>query len=361
MPWSTPTLKEVRALNRDNITAYLPGAESTTPNAALRVLSDQNAAGAHLNLLYLDYLAQQFLPDTAENEWLERHGQIWVGGRQAATFAAGSIYVTGLDGTVLPLGSQVATAGLAFETTEAVTVGPGQTPVAVRALTAGIASNLAPGTNLALSIAVAGVDAGATVVRLTGGVDVESYDSLRERVLARIRKPPMGGAADDYVAWAREVPGVTRAWCSPAEMGPGSVTVRFMMDDLRADLDGYPTIGDVAVVQTYIDDRRPVTVQDCFVSGPVPEPIDFTITNLTRDSAATRAAIAASVRALIRDRAAPARAVNGSRVAAQTIYREWVSAAILSASGVERFDLTMDDHAMPYNGALAELGTITYA
>jgi uncharacterized phage protein gp47/JayE len=72
------------------------------------------------------------------------------------------------------------------------------------------------------------------VVQLTGGTDQETDDELRLRVLTRIRQPPMGGDADDYVAWALAVPGVTRAWCSPLEMGIGTVTVRVMCDDLRA-------------------------------------------------------------------------------------------------------------------------------
>ena len=83
--------------------------------------------------------------------------------------------------------------------------------------------------------------------RLDGGTDEETDEELRARVLRRIRQPPMGGDAYDYVAWALAVPGVTRAWCSPLEMGIGTVTVRFMMDDLRADNDGFPIADDIAV------------------------------------------------------------------------------------------------------------------
>ena len=45
--------------------------------------------------------------------------------------------------------------------------------------------------------------------------------------------PPVApwGDNDDYVAWATEVPGVTRAWCSPNGMGAGTVVVRFVRDD----------------------------------------------------------------------------------------------------------------------------------
>ena len=86
------------------------------------------------------------------------------------------------------------------------------------------------------------------MVELDGGVDTENDDDLRARILFRIHQPPMGGDADDYVAWALSVPGVTRAWAA-TEMGIGTVTVRFMMDELRADQDGFPNGDDIVMVE----------------------------------------------------------------------------------------------------------------
>ena len=70
MPWTTPPLDDVRKQNRDYITARLHSA-AMVPNSVLRVLSDANAGLAFLVLLYIDWLALQLLPDTAETEWLE--------------------------------------------------------------------------------------------------------------------------------------------------------------------------------------------------------------------------------------------------------------------------------------------------
>ena len=78
MPWSTPTLRDVRSTIRDAITGRLPGADANVPNSVLRVLSDAMGALCHLTLQYIDWLALQLLPDTAETEWLDRHGQIWL-------------------------------------------------------------------------------------------------------------------------------------------------------------------------------------------------------------------------------------------------------------------------------------------
>ena len=151
------------------------------------------------------------------------------------------------------------------------------TPVQVRALQAGSASSLEAGLPLSLTAAVPGLNGtSATVVSLTGGADHETIDELRARVLARIQMPPMGGDADDYVAWAKAVAGVTRAWCAPNEMGPGTVTLRIMYDDLRATADPLtdvlPTAADLAAVRAHLALVRPVPVRALGVCAPPPPP-----------------------------------------------------------------------------------------
>jgi uncharacterized phage protein gp47/JayE len=360
MPWSTPTLGELRRLIRDNVSAFLPGADATVPNSVLRVLTDSNAGLAALTLQYLDWLARQIMVDTAEAEWLDRFGQIWLGGRKAAVFSEGAAFFTGIPGTVIPTGARIATSNSAveFETVAAGTLGDAPIQIPVRAIDPGAAGNLLEGAPLNVTSAVAGLDATVFAAIITGGVDAESDADLRGRILDRIRKPPMGGDADDYVAWALEVPGVTRAWTAPMEMGIGTVTLRFMMDELRATSGGFPNAGDVAAVAEYLEAKRPVTVRDLFVVAPIPEPIDFTLEQLDSDDAGTRFNIEAAVAVMLHDRARPAFALNGVRQPAQTIHREWVSAAISSAAGVETFNLVMTDHAMPSPGHMGVLGTI---
>lgn len=361
MAWFTPTLRSLREQVRDYISARVDGADASIPKTPLRVMADTQALMASLTLDFLAWLGRQMLPDTAETEWLDRHGVIWGKPRIAATFAGGSVTFTGTEGVIVPEGTQVSASGITYETTEAITLGSGPTEAGIVALNAGTAGNLPAGTSLSLLAAIAGVDSRATVVTLSGGVDSESDDSLRERVLDRIRKPPMGGDADDYVAWAREVPGVSRAWCSPNEMGPGTVTVRFMMDELRSDNDGFPEAGDLTTVKSYINARRPVAVLDFFVPAPIPQEIDFTIENLVPDTSAVRAAIEASVAAMIHDRASPAFARNGVGQDAQTIYAVWINEAVLNAPGVEHFTGTDTDHVMASKGHIAVPGTITFA
>jgi uncharacterized phage protein gp47/JayE len=124
-----------------------------------------------------------------------------------------------------------------------------------------------------------------------------------------------------------------------------------MMDDLRANNQGFPYPSDVTTVQTYLDSVRPVTVKDRFVEAPLPFQIEFTIQSLVTDTESNRAGIIASVQQMLLDKATPG----------QTIYRSWVEMAIASAPGVDHYTLLFEDTPMPANGYLAVLGTIIFA
>lgn len=360
MPWSTPSLKQVRILVRDSVRAYLPGADACIPNSVLRVVSDNQGAMCHLTLQYLDWLSLQLLPDTAETTFLDRHANIWLInadgsiGRKPPTLAVGTVTVTGVNGAILPIGQQMTAAGIngaAYETVEqAVLENEVPTMVLVRALDPGTIGNQTEGATLALFNQPLNVDSTATVVELLNGTDQETDDELRARILERIQKPPMGGDADDFVEWTLSYPGVTRAWCYPLEMGIGTVSVRFMMDDLRADNDGFPLPVDVANVTNYLNTVRPVAIKDFFCEAPIPYPVNVHITWLDPDNAAARNAITASLVDVFMLRTSPG----------QTWYRAWTDQAIINAVGVNAYDLDATDAVMPSPGYMPICGDITY-
>jgi uncharacterized phage protein gp47/JayE len=258
---------------------------------------------------------------------------------------------TDIANVVLPIYTQLQyTAGWFYETTAAVTVGSAPTPVPVRALDPGSGGNRAPGDSLGMTGTVLGINSVLTVLEIDGGTDAETDDELRARILLRIREPPMGGDATDYVQWALAVPGVTRAWPFPQEMGIGTMTLRFMMDDLRADNGGFPLPDDVDDVAAYINTVRPVTVKDMFVASPIPYPINVNINFLDVDTRATHDAIVASLQNEFLQRSKPG----------QTWYRAWTDEGVMNASGVIAYDLDGVDVAMPSAGYMPVLGDVTY-
>jgi uncharacterized phage protein gp47/JayE len=367
MPWTTPTLAQVRRQNRDYIASRLNIA--LVPNSITRVVADAQGGTAHQNFQYLDWLADKLLPDSSETEWLDRHGVLWLRnadgtkGRKAPTPAAGFVRFTGIEGTILPQDTELRVAavgtGTLYRTVADIAIGSGPTSAPVTAVDAGSAGNLDPEDMLFMVTAVSGIDSQAKVVEMAGGTDQETDDELRVRVKERIQRPPMGGDADDYVAWALAFPGVTRAWCSPKEMGIGTVTVRFMMDELRASQEGFPGLEDVARVQAWIDSLRPVTAIDTFVVAPLRCPVSFTLLDLVPNDESTLAFIEESVKEMMIDRAAPAYAKDGIAQDAQTIYASWVSEAVSAAQGVDHFKLVMEDHVPPTKGHLCVLANIT--
>jgi len=360
MPWFTPTLRQTRESVRDNVTSALSGAV-LIGNNVLRVMSDTMAGLCHLTLRYVDWLALQLLPDTAEKEWLDRHGNIWLvnsdatTGRKMATLASGTVtFTSDFGGITIPSGTQLSfTSLVGYETTETVVTGFGDapTPAPVRALDPGAIGNLDAGSRLDVTTQIPNVSGEAIVVTMTGGTDEEADVELRIRVLERIRQPPQGGAAHDYVRWAKAVPGVTRAWCTPNEMGIGTIVIRVMFDDLRADNDGFPLLQDLNAVEGYVDTVRPVAVKDFWVLAPLKQRIEAYINDLTPDTTEVRAAIEVSLKEMLLNYAKPG----------QTIYAAWKYQAIFNTPQVVSFAMaTAVDDVMPSPGHIAVLGDIVY-
>jgi uncharacterized phage protein gp47/JayE len=346
---------------RDDVTASLYGA-SFIGNNVLRVMSDAMAGLAHLTLRFIDWLSLQLLPLTAETEWLDRHGDIWLVnadgtiGRKMATYAEGSANFVGtVAGIIIPAGTTLegGAVRVGYETLEEAVTADSEAPVPIRirALDPGADSNQEAGTELTVIPSLVNVQGFAEVTLLTGGTDTENDDDLRMRVLQRIRQPPHGGAAHDYVRWALAVPGCTRAWCAPLEMGIGTVTVRVLFDVLRADNDGWPRAEDLEAVTEYIDTQRPVAIKDFWVLAPVKQWVDVKIANLTPNDEDTKAAIEASLKQMFYELAAPG----------QTIFASWKAAAIMNTPGVVSFDLVgWGDDVMESPGHMGVLGDIVY-
>ena len=250
----------------------------------LRVLSDTQGGLCHLTLQYIDWLALQLLPDTAETEWLDRHGEIWLvnadgtTGRKQATFATGTVSFTGTNGTVVPIGTRLDRQRVELRDHRRDHHRHRRRPTRPCARSIPAASAIVEtGDMPSLSIGiVAGVDSASTWSRSTAASTPRPTTTCARASCSASSNPPMGGAQDDYVTWALAVPGVTRAWAAP-EQGLGTITVRFLMDDLRADDDGWPTPADIIAVKDYIDKMRPVTVKDCYVLAPIKQFIDITI------------------------------------------------------------------------------------
>lgn len=355
MPFSRPDLPTLIERVTADIESRLPGADARLRRSNLNVLARVHAGAAHGLYGYLDWIARQILVDTADAEFLERHAAIWLpSGRTPAAYAVGQALATGAEGAVIAAGTLVKRAdGTRYASEgEAVIVG-GQALITLVAEVAGQAGNAAAGTPLNLDSPIAGINATMTVTTsaLSGGADIEDDDALRARVLTRIQQTPHGGARHDYIAWAKEIPGVTRAWCYPLEMGDGTVTVRFVRDN---DVSALPDAAEVAAVQAYIEALAPVGMQ-VFVLAPVAVPVTFTI-HSTPDTAAVRAAIEASLRDLLIREAEP-EGGNGEGNLLLSHIREAIS---IAADETDHTLISPVADVSPSLGQMATFGSITW-
>lgn len=306
MPFTRPTLITLIERAQADMDSRLVGSPYSR-RRLMAVIARMEGGVAHGLYGYLDWLALQLMPDTAELEHLNRWATIWGIHRKPATRAEDYGQFTAVDGTVFPAGTVVQRQdGTRYIVLADILAKEGKGRLPLQAMEAGAAGNTAPNTPLQLTSPLVGAEAqGLSIAGLSGGTDEETDLSLRARLLTRIRTQPSGGAARDYVTWALQVPGVTRAWCSPGEMGRGSVTVRFVMDGILdgAHENGIPTPDDVTRVKNYIDTVRPVTA-DVYVVAPIPHPIDLGL-RVTPDSPRVRVTTAEAAWAALRREAEP--------------------------------------------------------
>jgi len=355
MPFVRPSLAELIDRVSTDIASRLPGVSATLLRRSLAgILARAEAGAVHSLYGYLDFIARQALPDTAEDEFLLRWAAIWLpDGRKPATFATGmsAVQVTGTAGKVMLAGTTFQRSdGVLFDTTQDLVQGSGPSTVSVRAQVAGAAGNTLPGVALGLLQPVDGFASSAVVVSpgIIGGVNQESEAALQARIIRRIQKPPQGGSAEDYETWAIEVPGITRAWVYPMQLGLGTVTVLVGNDDESTGFIPDPAV--VAAAQAYIELRRPVTA-DVTVAAPTSFPVNITAA-LSPNTLATQTAAAAELRDLFLREAAPGTTILISKL------RE----AISIAAGVvdSRVDVPTGNVTVPV-GALPKLGTLTWS
>ena len=185
----------------------------------LRVLPKVFAFAVHGLYAYIDWVVRQLFPDTAEKSFLERQASIQGIYRREATAATGTLTVTRTAGATIPVGTVFVAADgeTRYSTTEEPEVEENE--VSVQCMITGTGGNREAGETYSLVSPLSGVSTEATGSEMAGGTEAESDDSLRDRLIYRLQNPPRGGTATDYVAWAMEVPGVTRAWCFPKELG----------------------------------------------------------------------------------------------------------------------------------------------
>lgn len=308
------------------------------------------AGVAHGMYGFIDYMARQQFAHLADEEYLEDHAYFWLReGYKPAGAAFGVVSFTGQANAELPADTLVQMQnGAQYKTRDGVVLSvAGTASVIADAVVAGAVGNVDGALTLSLVSPVLGIDSEAAAPNgFSGGSDKESVESLRTRVLDKQAARPLYGKRGDYIIWAKEVSGVTRAWERYPSSPINQIEVYVMRDD---DANPFPDAAEIAVVQAHIDATKP-TRADVFVLSPTPKPIDMTI-QAYPSTPETRAAIKADLLDLFSQEAA----VSG------LLYVSHLRQAISGAAGeYDHVLVSPSSNIVCAAGELPVLGDITW-
>lgn len=274
MAYPVPTFEQIRS-------RYLQAVVNQWPDAAIGPDSDHfvraTSIAAVVEGMYAHqvWVYRQAFPDLADEDLMEKMANQRGITKKAAAAAAGTVRFFGAAGTPVNAGQQVFTAQSVYvqATTSGVVGVGGSVDLVGIATVAGAAGNLSANTAATVNAPPAGITGAATILTMTGGADVESYDSLLARLLLWLSEEAQGGNSVDYKRWTLAVPGVARAYVFDVRRGAGTVDV------VPMPAAGLPSAPLLAAVQAVLDVKRPVGMRNTSpVLALAPTPIITAVT-----------------------------------------------------------------------------------
>jgi uncharacterized phage protein gp47/JayE len=360
VPFARPTLGDLVSRIREDFRSRLETVGdlvgAVLRRALVNVVAPVWAGAVHMLHGHLDWAVRQAFALTADREQLIVMARPYGMSPTPGTFASGTGTATGTNGTAIPAFSKLRRSdGELFETTDLATIASGTATLSIEAVNPGADGNTAAATVLTFENPIAGVSSTVTVAAggFIGGNDEEGTEAFRVRFMERLREPPQGGADHDYIAWAKEVAGVTRAWVRANWNGLGTVKVWFVRDNDSGSI--FPDAGEVTTVQTALNAERPITAS-VTASAPTAHTLNFTFSAISPNTAAVKAAVEEELRDLLL-----AEAAVGDGVSVGKILLSKIRTAIGSAPNLTDYTLSSPSaDVTPADGALVVMGTVTW-
>lgn len=269
MSLETPTTADISA----NIVAQMESAlNQTVPllsKSFIRVMAKAMAGVFILIYKYGGFIFLQMFPSTASNRETQVNGKtiiplaewgnlIGVGSQtpasQAQLYAAVTIEA---NGDTLPAGSQLInrTNGVTYLTVSSAILNGSSITLAIRASAdqsggdgAGTIGNLDAGAIVSFANPLASVGRDATIQStINTGVDAETTDAYRQRIIDRFKARPQGGAYADYRTWGESVHGIASVYPYTGPT-PGTVDVYVLASDAPGIVNGIPTMAQLEAV-----------------------------------------------------------------------------------------------------------------
>ena len=295
-----PTLPTSETI-RDRILADIESKIAQNTPSLFKAFNRVIAAALALVFTLLYKLGQwtykQIFTATQSDESLELKGAQYEIPRKSSQAAVLTFDFTGTNGTIIAVGKKFRgdLNGLVYQTLSAFEIIAGVASADAKCLTAGTAGNLLNGDTATVLEPEAGLVNQATVsATVTEGEEQEPLEEYRARISEREKRAPQGGALVDYIAWLKEVEGVTRGFVWGKREVPGLTAGHILVYPITdGDVGGrIPSGAKLTEVHDYIDDptRAPTQVPIITVLAMTEREFIIDVSALSPDTAEVRAA-----------------------------------------------------------------------
>lgn len=223
-------------------------------------MDNLQAVGLELARLYsteIEPIPDRFFLDTTFGDYLDRKAVEFNEQRHPAQAAKGIVLFKGDIGKLIPKGIRVVDpeTSLVFSTLEQCIIAEnGLCEVLVSCNTAGEVGNILPDkiteihpmSNL-VNVTVNNPNA------MANGLEAETDEAFRSRIIEKIRKPITSGNENHYVYWAKQIAGIGNARCVGCWAGAGTVKVILFSTDYDV-----PSAEVIENVRRFIEENRPI-------------------------------------------------------------------------------------------------------
>lgn len=367
MAFTRPTLQEIIDRIEKDFKVGL-SLQAILKRSFLKVFAKVFGGASHTLHGHIDFsINKKFFPDTGDEKTVIRWGALYALPRREATFAELIIDVVGTTGgTLLVDQIYIRSDGAEYKVKDEVIVPAVTTvPATLVAAKAGFDFNLEDGDEVSLQSTVAGIESDSLVdSTVIEGEDLEDIEIYRVRVLNRLGFPPSGGTANDYIAFAQTVAGITRVWVLPGNRGQGTVDTTFV-EDGNAPASIIPSPAKVAEVQLAVDNLKPITA-DHVSFAPIDDQLNPEI-QLKPNTTAVQNAVISELNDLLAREAQVRGAIDPTLVGAGVTFDGKIKLSqINEAISIAKEE---DDHVLlsptsdeqPSQGGLVTLGTPVFS
>lgn len=244
------TLQEIKDRVYLDFVASFKNAITPLKKSFFEVLTNAISGAFQLIYIYLDNVQKDsFLHMCTQSRVLNYFAPLNRLTLKEPTKSTGIVTFTGIDGSVIPVGTKIIyNSNLEYETTAEGTISSGFVNINCQSVGFGSLNNTLNNIALFLIVPVSGVDNNAlSSIGFTGAIDEETVESLRTRCIVKQGDTPQIDNGNYYKSLATTVPNVKAAFISELKNGVGT----FGITILTVSNNGVPVQADIDDVEDY--------------------------------------------------------------------------------------------------------------